>query len=88
VAAGRATSCWGAATDGQLGDPRLRDAATPQRVQAPDQSGLERVRAGAGHHTCAIGDRSALYCWGRGEHGELGSGDTTFSPTPVRVDLP
>ena len=88
VAAGRAASCWGAATDGQLGDARLRNAPTPQAIVAPDQTRFERVRAGAGLHTCGIGDRSALYCWGRGEHGELGSGDTTFSPTPVRVELP
>jgi alpha-tubulin suppressor-like RCC1 family protein len=88
VTSGRAALCWGAALDGQLGDPRLVNNPTPQVIEAPDRARLSSVRAGPGIHTCGIADRGALYCWGRGEHGELGTGDTTFSPTPVRVELP
>jgi prepilin-type N-terminal cleavage/methylation domain-containing protein len=36
------------------------------------------------HHTCGIADGKA-YCWGRNDFGQLGTGDTVSSSTPVPV---
>lgn len=84
----RRIQCWGAGTEGQLGDPRLRDWATPQLVTTTDQATFRRVEASWGVHTCGLSRGSALYCWGRGDVGQLGNGTTTFTATPVRVQVP
>ncbi|MCA8836451.1 MAG: hypothetical protein K8963_01170, partial [Proteobacteria bacterium] len=40
----------------------------------------------SGHsHTCAISADSKLYCWGSGEDGKLGLGNTNNQNTPTRV---
>ena len=36
-------------------------------------------------HSAAVGEDGALFVWGSGECGELGSGDTTDRLTPTRV---
>jgi alpha-tubulin suppressor-like RCC1 family protein len=84
----RRIHCWGAGTEGQLGDPRLRDWSTAQLVTTPDQVRFATVSTSFGGHTCALTLGAALYCWGQGPRGELGAATTTFSPTPVRVQTP
>lgn len=38
-------------------------------------------------HTCGIRTNGRLYCWGRNQHGQLGTGILVgFEPTPVEVD--
>ncbi len=36
-------------------------------------------------HTCAVSDAGYTYCWGRGNHGQLGNDSREDSLTPVRV---
>ena len=36
-------------------------------------------------HTCAVSDVGYVYCWGRGNHGQLGNSNQEDSLTPVRV---
>jgi alpha-tubulin suppressor-like RCC1 family protein len=45
------------------------------------------LAAGTGH-TCGITDEGFLYCWGDNQRGELGTGNHTPSPVPVRVKEP
>jgi alpha-tubulin suppressor-like RCC1 family protein len=71
--------CWGAGGNGQLGygdSSAILDPAPP----------LGPVDLGAGHtataitagdsHTCAILDDGSVRCWGLGDFGQLGYGDT------------
>jgi alpha-tubulin suppressor-like RCC1 family protein len=38
-------------------------------------------------HVCGITSDSSIYCWGGNESGQLGTGDTAYSVTPVKVAL-
>lgn len=88
VGQGGPVFCWGRGMDGQLGDQRLITWPFPYDVISVDGAVFRRVETGLGTHTCALTTRDAVYCWGRGEAGELGNTHTTFSPTPVRVEAP
>jgi alpha-tubulin suppressor-like RCC1 family protein len=52
---------------------------------------LSQISASDGEHTCAItADRASVYCWGRNDHGQLGTGSTSGSntarsPSPTKV---
>ena len=81
--AGGAVKCWGLDLKGQLG---LGD--TTSRGDEPGQMGdaLPAVDLGTGRtataivagkaHTCALLDDATVKCWGSGEEGQLGLGDT------------
>ena len=76
--------CWGANSNGQLGNGTTTDASNPVLVagQIPFSDG--ETSAG-GAHTCGISIAGAAYCWGFNNDGQLGDGTTTQRPTPVRV---
>jgi alpha-tubulin suppressor-like RCC1 family protein len=72
--------CWGAGTDGQLGDGAAIDRRAPVDVSLPSPA----VAVTAGNvHTCAVLDSGSVACWGEGSSGQLGG--TSDSPTPVIV---
>lgn len=89
--------CWGANTDGQLGNGEGGgegpDAVpTPAAVNAPAFASLD-----AGHYsTCGLTQAGKAYCWGSDNYGQLGLGDTpdescrgddcVRKPTPVAAD--
>lgn len=81
-------SCWGSNISGQLGDGSTTDSFTPVSV-----SGLSNAIAiTASHarldnygHTCALLSGGTVQCWGRNIVGQLGTGTTTDSYTPVTV---
>lgn len=77
-------ACWGAGTDGQLGDGAFRSRPAPGPVAAV--AGLARASSLAlgARHTCALGD-GAVWCWGANESGQLGLGDTVPRAVPERV---
>ena len=45
---------------------------------------IKRISAG-GSHTCALKKSNQVLCWGNGDRGRLGVGDTTDYETPQRV---
>jgi alpha-tubulin suppressor-like RCC1 family protein len=45
-----------------------------------------RISAGIAH-TCAIRDNRRVWCWGDGQEGELGTGDTESSNVPVESQM-
>ena len=80
--------CWGAGTDGQLGNDASADSATP--VAVSNLSSVRRATAGA-RHCCAVrsgGGTSVdgdILCWGEGSAGELGNAARDDSDVPVTV---
>lgn len=79
--------CWGRNNDGELGQGDFLDRATPAAVALPGSV----LSAALGHETsCAIvsagaAEGGALYCWGRGDEGQLGQNGSTDSDTPLPV---
>jgi alpha-tubulin suppressor-like RCC1 family protein len=74
--------CWGADQAGQLGDGTTKtDRARAERILAEIRA--DDIAAG-GAHTCAIDQARALWCWGRGNSGQLGSA-SPVDKTPTQV---
>ena len=46
---------------------------------------LGQIAVGDGY-ACALDKSGHAYCWGEGEYGQLGDGNTNTSPVPVPVD--
>ncbi|HET9985396.1 MAG TPA: hypothetical protein VFQ38_17475 [Longimicrobiales bacterium] len=77
--------CWGRGVEGQLGDARQLDRVTPHPAIADDGAQFAAVSAGAGPFTCGVSRGNGVYCWGRGDSGELGNPTTSSSATPIRI---
>lgn len=76
--------CWGSNNVGQLGIPTSTASSnTPVNVTGLS-SGVAALAVGESHN-CAITAARAVKCWGANFHGQIGNGNTTFSPTPVNV---
>ncbi|MBC7691517.1 MAG: hypothetical protein H7222_07085 [Methylotenera sp.] len=73
--------CWGANTQGQLGDGSGSLNITP--VLLPDVL-ASQISSGYSH-TCALLKTGAVQCWGRNNDGQLGDGTNQGSRAPVTV---
>ncbi|MBU1242238.1 hypothetical protein KKD52_11605, partial [Myxococcota bacterium] len=79
--------CWGRNDEGQVGTTPGPGVPIPTVVAGLTSDTFVSVVAG-GRHTCAQVDEAGvwrLYCWGGNEYGQLGTGDTLPSVTPVHV---
>jgi len=79
--------CWGSNEDGQLGNNSTTNALTPITVnqgEIPAGVSLTQISLGE-HHTCVTDSSYKIYCWGKGNFGQLGNNSTTDALTPVRV---
>lgn len=75
--------CWGNNLAGQLGgSPIGTDSLTP--VTVPGIGNAAQL-AGASYHNCILTSDGAVKCWGYGFNGQLGSGNSNSSATPVQV---
>jgi alpha-tubulin suppressor-like RCC1 family protein len=75
--------CWGENDHGQLGNGSTTDSHVPVAVRNPGTS-LVAITVGA-NHACTLSKTSAVSCWGRNDHGQLGDGTTRESHVPVAV---
>jgi len=78
--------CWGSNYYGQLGNGSY-DAykSSPVYVTlALGTGGIQSISTGD-NHTCAVTTGGALRCWGEGDLGQIGNGDTLnyYDPQPV-----
>ena len=75
----RSVRCWGYAFDGELGygnRNNLGDNEVPGAVAPVDLGGAAVAIAAGGRHTCAVLEDRSVRCWGGGEFGQLGYGNT------------
>ena len=78
--------CWGKNDKGQLGDGTEIDKFSPTPLTQNNDNWLD-IETG-GYHSCGIKDINGvhkLYCWGRGDFGQLGNGEDINQNTPVEV---
>jgi alpha-tubulin suppressor-like RCC1 family protein len=72
--------CWGNGADGRLGygnSTTIGDDENPGAGGNVDLGGRSAVEITAGEaHTCALLDNGTVRCWGYGEEGRLGYGNT------------
>lgn len=76
--------CWGTDTEGSLG----LGVAAETRKNAPLQVGTDADWADVRvqwFHSCGLRTSGAIYCWGRGQEGQLGLGDIEPRNTPART---
>jgi alpha-tubulin suppressor-like RCC1 family protein len=79
--------CWGAGESGQLGNGAHADSSQPVALDLGDNPPrIQRVVVG-GATTCAADSDGTAYCWGANESGQLGTGNTSPSITPVPVPV-
>ncbi|HEX2658959.1 MAG TPA: hypothetical protein VHU40_11835 [Polyangia bacterium] len=70
--------CWGANTEGQLGQDDQYGSSTDRSIPTAVTSAKDFVFVDAGQgHSCAIRANGTLWCWGRNSEGELGQGPST-----------
>ncbi len=81
--------CWGANSDGQLGNSTNTDRRVPVTVNVfgtPLKNVID-ITAGSAH-TCALLSTGTMDCWGRGTSGQLGNGNTTSLNFPTSIFIP
>jgi len=80
---GGSVKCWGANSNGALGDGTTTLRSTP--VSVSGLSGVSELAAGS-DFTCARLSDGTAKCWGLASNGRLGNdNDTTNQLTPVSV---
>ena len=80
--------CWGRNFYGYLGTGNTTSSSKPVAVNtAGVLNGLTLTEiAVSSEHTCALASNGRVYCWGRNDVGQLGTGSTsTQSTVPVAV---
>lgn len=82
IRADRTLWCWGADSDGQLGNGAVT-GAQQSPVQVPG-AGWASVTASS-THTCAIRGDGSLWCWGGDDSGQLGNADAGSADVPQQV---
>lgn len=88
ISATETLSCWGLNDNSALGGFVGTQSSEPAAVAWPDEAGKPvSVQAGQGV-SCAVSEFGDVYCWGAGEEGTLGQGNTEDSAVPLQVPLP
>ncbi|WP_416517769.1 InlB B-repeat-containing protein [Bifidobacterium asteroides] len=84
---------WGGGANdhGQLGDGTKTSRPSPRQVTSLTGSsqGLQAAWISSGvHHSLAVNQNGAACAWGWNTDGQLGDGNTSDQPTPMRVSPP
>lgn len=76
--------CWGDGAFGQLGNRTTQLRTEPVVVALQDPLRFEQFVVGS-QHTCGVATDGKIYCWGRGDLGQLGTGSTDHHNKPAVV---
>lgn len=81
------TWCWGRGGD-QLG-PGWTSSITATAIEVTGLEGMKMITSGlGGRFGCAAGgEKDELWCWGAGNYGQLGDGQSKSTATPVAAGL-
>ena len=88
VRAGGSVWCWGRSNFGQVGHNMTVDTPAAARVlkETDNMPLLDVVEVGGGlDHTCARDTASAVWCWGRNQHNQLGDNTVLQRNRAVQV---
>jgi len=77
--------CWGWNKYGQVGNGSFEKEWVP--VEVLWMHSVIALSTLDGHHTCVIRENKAAWCWGRNDHGQLGSGLAGDTPVPVGAGI-
>lgn len=80
--------CWGSNESGELGNSAQYDVeALPARVSTYGSILYKHVSAGK-YYSCGVWTIGQIYCWGRGDYGQLGNAmlGTFINPQMVRPE--
>jgi Alpha-tubulin suppressor and related RCC1 domain-containing proteins len=84
IVSGGQVRCWGLNNNGQLGVTTVSfSTIDPQTVAG--LSGAATAISAGDSHTCALLTDGTVWCWGGGNDGQLGTGDTNSSATPLSI---
>ncbi len=75
--------CWGSDQWGQLGDGSGGGSCLYTAVTMPTAS-FDRIVSGS-QFSCGLAPDGTVYCWGRNESGQLGTGNVTTTSSPSAV---
>lgn len=82
-----AAYCWGWNGSGQLGRGAPEEfSGSPQPVAFPPGTGPAKAVSIGFEHACALTQAGSVLCWGRGDHGALGTGLATNQSLPTPAD--
>ncbi|MCM2278217.1 MAG: hypothetical protein NDJ89_09095 [Oligoflexia bacterium] len=74
--------CWGAGSQGQLGDGFAANSSYPSLVSGIPAE-IHGLTAGQ-NHSCAMA-AGGVYCWGENAYGQLGNGSNTNSSYGIEI---
>ena len=84
LARGGDAYCWGQNAAGQIGEGSA-EADSPRSLRIGEQNvQFAQLAASGWTHMCGLVGH-AVFCWGYGPSGQLGVGQATSSPRPLRV---
>jgi alpha-tubulin suppressor-like RCC1 family protein len=83
VASDAKVYCWGENLAGQLGDGTTTERLTPHQIAGTMT--FDGVSTGTNRSTCAVTVGHVAYCWGSGDYGILGNGNTDGRLLPTAV---
>ena len=84
--ANSAVLMWGRGDGGTLGNGTGKGSPSPSIITMFRTNPVSHVCCGA-HHSVAVTELGQVFTWGRGTEGQLGTGATASSNTPVQVDM-
>ncbi len=80
-----AIACWGAGSEGRLGNGGASNSASPQLTDSLGENRSAKSISSGLYHTCALLDNGSTLCWGNGAKGQLGNGGVASSSSPAPI---